>query len=258
MKKITFIAVLLLTQPDLCHAERIVDGIQILTTLDELVDPKHSAVIVVDLQNDWCSTEGGCVRTDKERPSKPEESEVATAWKEQMESVRKFLDAAREKGVLVCYAEYIHKNELGQMLVAGPDLWCHRNSEDIALQVAGSWESKTFGDIAPKEGDIVIRKHHGNSFYGTALNDLLKERGIRSVLLCGTGSLACVLHTAIGAQERGYYPVYVRDCVDNQRPELLEWVDDWLPMYESKDIVASWEKALKENTAGSGTRDDKQ
>ena len=97
------------------------------------------------------------------------------------------------------YAEFIHANALGQTLMNGPEMWVHRKAEWVSNVVEGTWESRTIDELAPREGDVVIRKSRGSAAYNTYLIDHLKERGVTSVLLTGIASSGCVLRTAVGS-----------------------------------------------------------
>src|SRR5687768_11808164 len=50
------------------HAEVALNGVHILTTLEELVESSHTVLVVVDMQNAWISTEGMCIRPNKDVP----------------------------------------------------------------------------------------------------------------------------------------------------------------------------------------------
>ena len=58
-------------------AEREINHVRVLTTLEELADPQTCAVLVVDMQNEIVSTQGGCVRGGRKgKPGNPAEHKV--------------------------------------------------------------------------------------------------------------------------------------------------------------------------------------
>ena len=236
------LSILVVLLPVNAGAERVINGVVVLTETEELVDPAHTAILVIDLQNDWVSSEGGCGRADRAIPTDPARHTVRLEYAEQVQNTEKLLAAAREAGVLISYAEHIHANRYGAPLVTGPDMWMHRNSPWVSNVVEGTWEAQTIRELAPRPGDLVVRKINGNSFHGTGLSELYKERGIKSVLLTGTATKGCVFRTANGALTRGYYPVFVRDCVDHQDQKFVEWASRPFPMHDSDEIIAIWGK----------------
>ena len=63
----------------------------------------------------------------------------------------------------------------------------------------------TISDIvAPHEGEPIITKHYPNSFIGTELDRLLKERGIKKLILVGFMTHMCINSTAHGGFNLGY------------------------------------------------------
>ncbi len=129
--------------------------------------------------------------------------------------------------------------------------WFHYNGIEQILQ-ADTWDSRTIEELAPRKGDYVIRKSRGNVFYKTYLEDLLKERSIRTVLLTGTATGGCVAATTFGAFERGFYPVMVRDCLDQHDSLFFEWMESSLPMHSSDELIAAWEKLGANNKKKKG------
>lgn len=244
---------------------RTVNGVPVLTTLPELVDPQHTAVLVVDMQNEIVSTEGGYFRKDRKAPADPKRHRVAPAYAELVPSVSRFLQQARAKGIPVLYAEYVHRDENGKLIVNGPECWTHRNSDWVSCVRAGTWEAQTVRELAPRPGELVIRKARANAFYNTYLDDALKERSIRTLLLTGTAGGGCVFATAMGALERGYYGVFVKDCVDQRDYLGSDLIRGRFPIHSSKEVLAAWSgpgggkpRGESENSRKSGVGTEKR
>ena len=66
--------------------------------------------------------------------------------------------------------------------------------------------------IAPQPGDYYIRKHTYSGFYETRLDSLLRNLGVKNLLLAGFVADCCVLFTMADAVFRGYTTILVRDC----------------------------------------------
>ena len=210
---------------------KVIEGIEVLTTLDELVDPRHMALMCVDMQNDIASEQGQLG------------SRVAPV-RAIIPNIQRLLDAGRRAGVLVTYAEFIHRNRDGVSLLDGPELWPHRDQTSISVMQEGSWQAQTIDELAPQPGDLVILKSRGTAFCGTLLDSHLGARGIRSVIMTGTATSGCVFATWIDARTHGYYPVLVTDAVsepgEGRHDIALEWMSGSAPSATTNEIVRLW------------------
>jgi len=70
------------------------------------------------------------------------------------------------------------------------------------------------------EGEIVIDKPGKGAFYRTDLGELLKERKIENLLVCGVTTEVCVHTTVREANDRGYRCVVVSDACASYFPEF--------------------------------------
>lgn len=218
---------------------RVINGIEVLTTIEELTEPSQTAVIVIDVVNvvveKICSYEGA-------------ETPKATANADNLKAVipptKRLLDAAREKGVLITYAEFIQRSRYGVSMMNGPNIFCHRDADEVNEIVEGTWEARTVDELAPRDGDIVITKSRGSAFYHTELDDVLRARGIRSLILTGVLSSGCVLFTACDTMQHGYYPVIPRECVATYTPEdhrrAMGWMETKFAVYDLEEILNAW------------------
>ena len=210
---------------------KVIEGIEVLTSLEELVDPRHTAVMCIDMQNEIASDRG------------PLGARVAPV-RAIIPNIQRLLDAGRRAGALVAYAEFIHRNRDGVSLLDGPELWPHRDQPSISLMQEGSWEAQTIDELAPRAGDLVILKSRGTAFCGTLLDAHLGARGIRSIILTGTATSGCVFATWIDARTHGYYPVLVTDAVAEAgggRHEIaLEWMGGSAPSATTEEVIHLW------------------
>jgi len=66
--------------------------------------------------------------------------------------------------------------------------------------------------VAPNDDEPIVSASV-NKFHGTKLDELLKARNIKTVIVCGTAAFGAVLHTATAAAAHGYKIVLPVDCV---------------------------------------------
>ncbi len=145
-----------------------------------------TAVIVVDMQNDFV---------------KPGGKLVVPSAKDTIPSIRKLLDKAREKNVLIIYTKDTHYRSDPEF-----DIW----GEHV---VKGTWGWEIVDELKPSNNDIVVEKTRYDGFYGTPIDDLLRVYGIEYVVIVGTVANICVLHTAGSAALRWYKVVVPLDAI---------------------------------------------
>ncbi len=146
----------------------------------------ETAVIVVDMQNDFVKPGGKLV--------------VPTA-KDTIPSIRRLLEKARERSVLIIYTKDTHYKRDPEFEIWGEHV------------VKGTWGWEIVDELKPSENDIVVEKTRYDGFYGTPIDDLLRVYGIRYVVIVGTVANICVLHTAGSAALRWYKVIVPLDGI---------------------------------------------
>jgi nicotinamidase-related amidase len=168
-------------------------------TLDDTVDPAHSALLVIDVQNDLCGPD--C------RAMLPRLAEL--------------IAAARDAGV---YVVYIQNVTLPNGLSDSPADVVRRRRLGMraAVTVDGTEGVRIVDQVAPRPDDPVVRKHRMNAFLATDLDQLLRCRGIETIVCTGVATNGCVLNTALAGICQDYYVVVPEDCVATGRSDLHE------------------------------------
>ena len=150
------------------------------------VAPERTALMVIDMQNDFVKQGGGLLVPDAE-------STVPV--------VRRLLDLARAARMRVVYSQDTHRQGDPEW-----ERWPKHCRE-------GSWGWEIVAELAPEADDIVLRKVRYDVFYGTPLDHLLRIWGIDTLIICGTVANICVHYTAASAALRSYAVVIPRDAV---------------------------------------------
>lgn len=70
--------------------------------------------------------------------------------------------------------------------------------------VEGTWGAEIHPLVAPLAGETVVPKRRFSGFFGTDLDNVLRELGVRTVSIAGVCTNICVLYTSVDAQMRGY------------------------------------------------------
>jgi nicotinamidase-related amidase len=159
------------------------------------VDPEKTALIVVDMQNDFVK-EGGTLRVPDAEATIPR--------------IRTLLDLAHNTGVEVVYSQDTHNDGDPEW-----EIWPEHTREN-------TWGWQIVDEIAPQEGDTVLRKVRYDAFYGTHLDHFLRLWGTETLILCGTVANICVHYTAASAALRWYDIVIPRDATSALDPFDME------------------------------------
>jgi len=184
-----------------------VAGKQVFTELREIVDPAHTALILVDMQRDFCLPGGAFGAPDVDLSMYP-------AAMEQMVGL---LAAARQAGVMPVF---IQMTSLPGRASDSPaqirfNLRLHQDNhaDPLLYTVAGSRGQEFVPSLEPAEGEVVVKKYRSSGFWGTNLDLVLRSNGITSVVMAGCTTEGCVESTARDAMFNDYYVVIATDAV---------------------------------------------
>ena len=165
-------------------------------------DPKRTAVVLVEYQNDFAS-EGGALHD---------------AVREVMESTgmldntRRLVDAARAAGATIVHAPIAYVP--GYRELALHPYGILKGVVDAGAFVKGEWGAEIVDTLAPQEGDVVIEGKRGlDSFATTNLDFILRGRGITTIALGGFLTNCCVESTMRSGYEKGYVVITLTDCL---------------------------------------------
>ncbi len=178
------------------------------------INPAQSAVIVVDMQNDFGSN-GGIFALAGIDISGIRNAIAPTA---------RVLAAARRAGISVVYLKMAFRADLSDAgSPDGPNRIKHRRlrvGEAITapdgrasrILIRDTWNTEIVPDLAPEPGDIVLYKHRYSGFYETNLDSVLKRRSIKSLIFTGCTTSVCVESTLRDAMFRDYTCLLLADC----------------------------------------------
>ncbi|MGH7845799.1 MAG: cysteine hydrolase family protein, partial [Candidatus Binatia bacterium] len=134
---------------------------QLLTTLKERIEPPHSALLVVDMQNDYVS----------ERGASHKRHGTVSAARAIIPAIQKLLRASRQAGTMIAYIQMTFDPEL-RLLSDVDYLRRVKRYGETPMVVKGSWGHEVIAELAPQTGDLVVEKQRSSGFVGTNL-DLL-------------------------------------------------------------------------------------
>ena len=177
-----------------------------LNRLRAKLNPESTALIIVDMQKDFCC-EGGVFH------KRGFDIESAQKLAKRLNS---FLNEARKTLKHIIHLQMIKKPEFTSPLV--DDLYSRikmERSYDPAL--AESHE------VIPQTGDIVIPKHKYSGFVSTYLDPFLRSKRINTLIITGLATNVCVESTARDGFMREYYIVIPSDLTEGTSREAKKW-----------------------------------
>lgn len=186
-------------------------SIDVLTTLEERVAPSHTALLVVDMQNDYCSPGGASARNGRDVSS-------AQAI---IPSLARLIDAGRAAGVRPVFLKYtVGPGEVG---LSGPEILRRgRIFANVESTIKGTWGHDVVDGLPfDPVRDLAIEKRRLSAFVGTELDHYLKGWA-RTVVVTGTVTQGCVETTVRDAACWDYYVAVPADCVATTSAELQE------------------------------------
>lgn len=197
-----------------------------------MVDWRKTALVIIDMQRDFLEP-GGFGETLGN-----DVSQLASA----VGPISKVLAAARKSGMLVIHTREGHLPDLSD----APPAKVERGAPSLRIGDPGSMgriliRGEAGHDIIPAlypvAGEVVIDKPGKGAFYATQLGDVLKQRGIENLLVCGVTTEVCVNTTVREANDRGYRCVVIADGCASYFPEFHEM---GLKMIKAQGGIFGW------------------
>ena len=165
------------------------------------MDPKSTAVVLIEYQNDFTSDGGtlhGAVKTVMDKTNM-----LANT----VETVKK----ARELGATIVYAPITFTEDYRELSQTPYGIL--KGVVDSKSFRQGTWGAAIVDVLKPEPGDIVIEGKRGlDGFATTNLDFILRARGISTIALGGFLTNCCVESTMRSGYEKGFDVVTLTDC----------------------------------------------
>jgi len=183
------------------------------------LDLARTAVLVVDMQNDFCHPEGwlGSIGVD------------VTPARAPIPHLAKLLPQLRAQDVPVLWVNWGHRAD---RLNASPSLLHVYKPSGIGTGIgdplpgsgahvleAGSWSAAVVDELAPEPADIHVAKFRMSGFWDTELDSILRNLGVTTLLFAGVNVDQCVLCTLQDANFLGYDCILLEDCSATTSPD---------------------------------------
>jgi ureidoacrylate peracid hydrolase len=179
------------------------------------IDIARTAVIVVDMQNDFGSKGGMFDRAGID----------ISGIQKAVGPTAKVLASAREAGIKIVYLKMAFRPDLSDLgapdsvnrvkhlqfgvgkTIRAPD------GRESRILIRDTWDTDILPELKPQADDVVIYKHRFSGFYQTDLDATLKKLGIKHLIITGCTTSVCVEATVRDAMYRDYSCVLLTDCM---------------------------------------------
>jgi ureidoacrylate peracid hydrolase len=203
-----------------------------LAKLEERLDSGHTAILVIDMQNDFCA-KGGYVEVGTGLDAAPCRAVV--------DPINELVASGRAAGVPVIWVKADYSWD---KVPPGMRAKALARGTKTLFACSGTWGGEFFG-VSPATDELVVEKHTFSAFMGTPLDRQLRALGIRTLVFCGVQTNVCVDSSVRDAAALGFYTVIASDCVASHTQALHDaslktlgfLFGDVLPREE---IVAHW------------------
>ena len=161
------------------------------------LDPKKTALVILDLQNDVIHPKGKFA--DSGSPAHAKSQKV-------VENAAAIAAACRAKGSAVIHIHMLLDEGTGKLNAP-----LFKGCVEAKALVRGSWGAEALPGVKPNKGDLIVEKQRMSGFHNTLLDTKLRGLGVEKVLVTGAWTNFSVEHTCRDGADLGYEMVLVTD-----------------------------------------------
>jgi ureidoacrylate peracid hydrolase len=177
-------------------------------------EPERTAVVVVDMQNDFATPGGMFDRAGID----------ITTVQAIVSNVRAVLEAARGSGLVVVYLKMGFGEDLADAGHPTSPTWLKHVPLEVGrtiespdgrpsrILIRDCWNTDIITELTPGPDDVVLYKTRYSGFYETELDDVLRARGIERLIVVGATTSVCVDSTVRDAMFRDYHCLVLSDA----------------------------------------------
>ncbi len=182
----------------------------------------RQALVIIDMQNDFCSPEGWTDRSGLDY----------RACREAIGGIQRALEVARSRDMWVIWVYWYNRQDMRNL--GAPTLYSFKHStrqkgigEELdrgKVLTADSWGAQIVDELRDKmlDTDVHVHKVRMSGFYGTALDQVLRTQGIDTLFLSGVNTDQCVTTTMEDAYFRDYNTVLLEDANATSSPDYCK------------------------------------
>ena len=173
-------------------------------------DIRKSALIIVDMQNDFLHRDGDFSHLAREHPEFGIDMPFLTGT---IPNVKRLGDAFRAAGRPVVYLALVLKRDYSDAAFPYWRVGIEPASGNRTHCVEGTWGAQIIDDLKPEEGEHLVIKKGFGGFSNTPLDTVLRNMGVTTCVVSGVTTCVCVSTTVRGGVEFNYRMILVSDAV---------------------------------------------
>jgi nicotinamidase-related amidase len=178
--------------------------------MDIMIDLHNSALLIIDLQNDFVR-KGAPMEVEDARTSLPK--------------VHALIETARQKNIPIIYTKFLSGPSKTLLWNWSPQIEefgaCRRGLKRYYVDIDGERDcADVVDEIYPQANDYIVEKYGYSAFKNTNLKDILLSEGITSLIVVGTVTQICVADTVHDAFGSGFKVLVVSDGVTSFMADL--------------------------------------
>lgn len=200
-------------------------GKTVRQSLEEILLPASTALLVIDIQNDFFDEEGVFAGAGRDmalaQAHLPNMRQLIAEWQ-----------------ALDLFTIFVRQVTLPDGRGDSP-AWLRlkvRDGKSPSYTLKGTWGADFCDGITPREEDPIVEKLRPDAFLGTSLDMLLKANGIDTTVVVGANTEGCVESTVRSSAHHDYYTVVAEDAVASSN---VQFHDASLALMKERFLVAS-------------------
>jgi biuret amidohydrolase len=194
--------------------------------------PESTALLVIDMQRDFVDPGGFGEALGND----------VSLLQRAVEPTRRVLNAARAGNLFIVHTREGHRPDLSDCPPSKRARGHLANGIGDRgpmgrILVRGEYGHDIVDALKPGPGEPVVDKPGKGSFYATDLELMLRDRGIKSLIVAGVTAEVCVQTTVREANDRGFECLVLSDCIASYFPEFYEMT---LRMVKAQGGIFGW------------------
>ncbi len=191
------------------------------------LDIDRTALIVVDMQNAFCTKDGMF-----DVMSRLDEAKTKAV----IETDKKVIEASRSRGIKIIYLRMTYDSDLADAGGAeSPNYWKEGGIKAMRehpewkgkFLTIDTWDWQIIDDLKPQPADIVVNKNRYSAFVNPEFDSILRKNNLKHLIFIGIATNVCVESTLRDAYFHEYFPLLVSDACGNTGPDYIQEATIW-------------------------------
>ena len=204
-------------------------------------DVGRSALLIVDMQNDFLHPDGSFGHLAREHPEANIDLPFLVGT---IPQVKRLIEAFRAAGKPVVYIAHVMKPDYSDAAFPYWRFGLDPSSGNQTHCVEGTWGAEIVEELRPQDGEHLIVKKGFGGFANTSLDTVLRNFGVTTCVVSGVTTCVCVSNTIRGGVEANYRMVLVSDAAaevnrDSHEAELRTMSRAFADVKTTDEVVAS-------------------